>query len=194
MGSRPHRRHRMEGEAQRDRPPARLDDQDASDLLPLVYAQLRALAQRRLDAERTGLTLTATALVHEAYLKLSSQRRVPWTSEAHYYVAAAEAMRQVLIDHARTRGRVKRGGGRKRVLVSVLDLADDASSEDVLALDAELCRLEAEHPEAGAVVRLRFFAGLTVDRTAELLGRSPRHVDRLWAFARLRLFREMRDA
>jgi RNA polymerase sigma factor (TIGR02999 family) len=166
--------------------------QPASDLLPVVYAQLRALAQQRLAGERKGHTLTATALVHEAFLRLSAERRVPWTGVAHYYVAAAEAMRQILLDHARARGRIKRGGDRKREPVSVLDLAAEADPDDIVALDQLLHRLEGEHPAAAAVVRLRFYAGLTIDRAAEVLGRSPRQVDRLWAFARAWIYRELR--
>lgn len=168
-------------------------DQGASDLLPLVYAQLRALAQRGLADERPDHTLTATALVHEAYLRLSSNREVPWGGEAHFYVAAAEAMRQILIDHARTKGRGKRGGGRKRVPMSVLDLAAQPDSDEILRLDRHIRRFEEQYPEAASVVRLRFFAGLTIDRTAEVLDCSPSHVDRLWAFARAWLHRAVRD-
>lgn len=165
----------------------------ASQLLPLVYEQLRAVAEQRLRSERTGHTLTATALVHEAYLRLSADRRVPWGGEAHFYVAAAEAMRQILLDHARSKNRVKRGGGRRRAPLSVLDLAADPDSHEILALDRQLRRLEEEHPDAAAVVRLRFFAGLTIDRTADVLGQSPRQVDRLWALARAWLYRELED-
>lgn len=169
-------------------------DHGASDLLPLVYAQLRALAQRSLAGERPGHTLTATALVHEAYLRLSGDRKIPWDGEAHYFVAAAEAMRQILLDHARSRGRAKRGGGRGREPLSVVDLAADPDPEEILALDEHVRRLEDEYPDAAAVVRLRFYAGLTIDRTAEVLGRSPRQVDRQWAFARAWLYRAVRDA
>ncbi len=168
-------------------------DQSAAQLLSLVYAQLRALAQRNLEGERPGHTLTATALVHEAYLRLSDNRRVPWGSEAHFYVAAAEAMRQILLDHARSKGRAKRGGGRKRVAMNVLDLATEPDPDEIVALDQHLCRLEEEHPQAAEVVRLRFYAGLTIDRTADVLEQSPRQVDRLWAFARAWLYRALRD-
>ena len=167
--------------------------QPASELLSVVYSQLRALANQRLRGERVGHTLTSTALVHEAYMRLSEGRRVPWASEAHFYVAAADAMRQILLDHARSKGRVKRGGGMKRAPISVLDLAAAPDSNEILALDEHLCRLEQEHAAAAVVVRLRFFAGLTIDRTAEVLGQSPRQVDRLWAFARAWLYRALRD-
>jgi RNA polymerase sigma factor (TIGR02999 family) len=164
-----------------------------SELLAAVYDQLRALAQQRLRGERVGHTLTATSLVHEAYVRLSEGRRVPWASEAHFYVTAADAMRQILLDHARSRGRSKRGGGRRRVPISVLDLAAEPDADEIVALDEHLCRLEQERPDAAVVVRLRFYAGLTIDRTAAVLGQSPRQVDRLWAYARAWLYRAMQD-
>lgn len=167
------------------------DQEAASALLPLVYDQLRALAQQRMMQERPGHTLQATALVHEAFLKLVGPREIPWAGQAHFYAAAAEAMRRILIDHARTRRRERRGGKGARVLLNVLDLANPANSEEILALDEALCRLELQEPEVGAVVRLRFFAGLSVDQTAESLGVSPRTVDRRWKFARAWLFREL---
>jgi RNA polymerase sigma factor (TIGR02999 family) len=167
------------------------DDRSVSELLPLVYEQLRALARRQIAGERPGHTLTATALVHEAHLRLADGRRLPWASEAHFYVAAAEAMRQILLDHARSRNRVKRGGKRRRAPLNVLDLAAAPDPEEILALDEQLRRLGEHRPDAAAVVRLRFFAGLTVDRTAEVLGQSPRQVDRLWSYARAWMYREL---
>jgi RNA polymerase sigma factor (TIGR02999 family) len=140
-----------------------------------------------------GHTLTATALVHEAYLRLSQGRRVPWGSEGHFYVAASESMRQILLDHARSRGRVKRGGRLDRKPLSVLDLAAEPETNEIVALDQHFCRLEQERPDAAVVVRLRFYAGLTVDRTAEVLGQSPRQVDRLWAYARAWLYRALSE-
>lgn len=169
-------------------------DSSVSELLPLVYDQLRALARERLRHERAGHTLTATALVHEAHLRLAEGRRVPWASEAHFYVAAAEAMRQILLDHARSRNRVKRGGGRRRVPLNVLDLAAEPDADEILALDEQLRRLEEHRPDAAAVVRLRFFAGLTIDQAAGVLGQSPRQVDRLWSYARAWLYRELEKA
>jgi RNA polymerase sigma factor (TIGR02999 family) len=166
----------------------------AAELLPLVYDQLRALAQQRMMQERPGHTLQATALVHEAFLKLVGPREIPWAGQAHFYAAAAEAMRRILVDHARTRHREKRGGKGERVLLNVLDLANTENSEEILALDEALCRLEQQEPEVGEVVRLRFFAGLSVDQTAESLGVSPRTVDRRWKFARAWLFRELHPA
>ena len=167
------------------------DQAAAGDLLPLVYDQLRALAQQRLIQERPGHTLQATALVHEAYLKLVGPRDIPWAGQAHFYAAAAEAMRRILVDHARRRNREKRGGKGGRVHLNVLDLANAENSEEILALDEALCRLEQQEPEVGKIVRLRFFAGLSVDQTAESLGVSPRTVDRRWKFARAWLFREL---
>jgi RNA polymerase sigma factor (TIGR02999 family) len=167
------------------------DQAAAKDLLPLVYDQLRALAQQRMMQERPGHTLQATALVHEAFLKLVGPRAIPWAGQAHFYAAAAEAMRQILVDHARSRHREKRGGKGRRVLLNVLDLADTENSDEILALDEAFCRLEQQEPALGEVVRLRFFAGLSVDQTAESLGVSPRTVDRRWKFARAWLFREL---
>ena len=162
-----------------------------ADLLPLVYDQLRALAQQRMMQERPGHTLQPTALVHEVFLKLGGPREIPWAGQAHFYAAAAEAMRRILVDHARARHREKRGGKKAQILISVLDLANPENSEEILALDEALCRLEQQEPEVGEVVRLRFFAGLSVDQTAESLAVSPRTVDRRWKFARAWLFREL---
>jgi len=187
----------MTGDAQRRTRELLLDDERSDDerlelLVPIVYRQLRAAAERQMAAERAGHTLQATALVHEAFLRLVGDRSVPWTGRAHFYAAAAEAMRRVLLDHARSRGRAKRGGGAAMVsLADVGDLADLASmdSRGILALDEAVRRLEDETPETAAVVRLRFYAGLSIDQTAEALGTSPRQVDRLWAYARAWLHR-----
>lgn len=167
------------------------DSHAAEELLPLVYSQLKAVAQQRMAGERTGHTLQATALVHEAYMQLVGPREVPWANQAHFYTAAAEAMRRILIDHARAKGRKKRGGGQKQVPLNVVDLADLGDSEEILALDEAVCRLEAEEPEAAQIVRLRFYAGLSVDQTASAMDLSPRTVDRRWQFARAWLFREL---
>lgn len=175
-----------------DRPPSVCEGgSEPSDLLQRVYAQLRASAERRLHGERVGHTLTATALVHEAYLRLAEGRRVPWASEAHFYAAAAEAMRLILIEHARARGRAKRGGGRGRVPLSVVDLARCDDAEQILMLDEEIGRLALRHPTAGSVVRLRFYAGLSVEQTAAILGVSVRTVMREWSFARAVLYRAL---
>lgn len=169
------------------------DANAAGRLLPLVYAQLRQTALKALASERSGHTLSATALVHEAYLKLVGPREVPWAGRAHFYAAAAEAMRRVLVDHARTRSRDKRGGGRARRLdfASIAELAAAENSDEILALDSALHRLEAQWPEVARVVDLRFYAGLTVEQTALATGVSDRTVERHWAFARIWLHREL---
>jgi RNA polymerase sigma factor (TIGR02999 family) len=143
--------------------------------------------------ERRGHTLTATALVHEAYLRLAPAG-LAGADRARFYAAAAEAMRRILIDHARRRRAAKRSGGGLRAvdMESVIDLARDDNSAEILALDDAVSRLEEEDTDAAAVVRLRFYAGLTGDQVAELLGISPRQVDREWAYARAFLLRELR--
>lgn len=188
------------------------DGAAASDLLPLVYQQLRASAQRQIAGERAGHTLQATALVHEAYVKLVGPRQVPWQGRGHFYAAAAEAMRRVLIDHARSKasrraGTLPSGGDAtvhagqdharmagRGVKIDLDDLADVGSlsladSETIVAVEAAMQRLEQEDPEAASVVRLRFYAGLSVEQTAEALGMSPRSAARVWNFARAALFR-----
>jgi len=150
------------------------DSHAAAELFPLIYAELRSLARQRMANERAGHTLQATALVHEVYLKLLGDRRNPWASRKQFFFAAAEAMRQILIDHARARGGLKRGGGRNRVPLSVVDLAADEQIPEILALDEAISRLEKVSPDVAAVVRLRFYAGLSVEETAEALGISPR--------------------
>jgi len=166
------------------------DGDAAAKFLPLVYDPLRRAAQQRMAGERNEHTLSATALVHEAYLKLVGPRRVPWAGRGHFYAAAAQAMRRILIDHARSRA--ARGGGDLR-LEDIGDVGTLASadSDQILAVDAALTRLETEDPEAAAVVRLRFFAGLSVDQAAKALGISPRTAARLWGYARAVLYREL---
>jgi RNA polymerase sigma factor (TIGR02999 family) len=161
-------------------------DQRASDaLLPLVYGQLRAIAQERMATERPGHTLQATALVHEAYLKLAGAGDIPWSGRAGFLHAASEAMRRILIDHARRRNAQKREPPVVRpALRDVADLASTEDSSEILAFDEAFLRLEREYPEAAAVVRLRFYAGLSIEQTAAALSVSPRTVNREWTFAR----------
>lgn len=147
-----------------------------------VYGTLRAIAERQMRNERAGHTLTATALVNEAYLRL---KEVSPVDDALFYFAAAEAMRRVLVDHARRRGAVKRGGGANlRVVTDVLDLASEEKIDDALILDDLLSRLEEEDEQASRVVRLRFYAGLSVEDTARVMGVSLPTVKRDWAYAR----------
>lgn len=160
------------------------DRADAKQLIELVYEQLRKVAELRLQGERRGHTLQATALVHEVYLKLADGREAPWSGRKEFYVAAAEAMRRVLIDHARMRGTAKRGGTRRREVLNVADLAQDDDASFTLALDDAIARLEQEEPRAASVVRLRFYAGLSVEETAEALDLSRRTTLRDWEYAR----------
>jgi RNA polymerase sigma factor (TIGR02999 family) len=172
------------------------DTDAAARLLPLVYDQLRGAAAREMADERDDHTLQATALVHEAYLRLVGDRRVPWAGRAHFYVAAAEAMRRILLDHAKARGRLKRGGGRPVLTLEpgcVGDLAAAADPEIVVAFDEAFRRLEDESPDAASVMRLRFYGGLSVQDTAAALGIAPRTVSRHWAFARAFMYAALQD-
>jgi RNA polymerase sigma factor (TIGR02999 family) len=156
--------------------------QAADDLLPLVYDELRKLAAARMAGERPGHTLDATALVHEAYLRLIGDQH--FAGRSHFFAAAAEAMRRVLINHARDRTRLKRGGARKRVnLDRITDLAA-ASDDDLLELDDALNRLANEFPIAAELVKMRFFAGMALGDAGDALGLPRRTADRHWAFAR----------
>jgi RNA polymerase sigma factor (TIGR02999 family) len=164
----------------------------ASELLPLVYAELRRLAVHRMSNEKPGLTLQPTALVHEAYIRLVGDVPIKWDGRAHFFAAAAEAMRRILIENARRRNSLKRGGN-----LSQKDLADDDGAvifdnmDELLDLDAALTKLAFAEPELARLVELRFFAGLTVEETAQTLGISTRTVKRNWAFARAWLGREL---
>lgn len=178
------------------------DTQAAEQLLPLVYEQLRKAAQISLQSERKEHTLSATALVHEAYLKLAGPREVPWAGRGHFYAAAAEAMRHILLDHAKGRMRLKRGGGGDGMVAarrqSASDFEDVAAlsqqePEEIVRFDELVRRLEAESPDGAAIVRLRFFAGLSVEQTAQVLGLSTSTVDRRWAFARAWLFQRLHE-
>jgi RNA polymerase sigma factor (TIGR02999 family) len=172
------------------------DPQAATDLLPLVYDELRRLAAQQLAAERPGQTLQATALVHEAYLRLvasgeASAPREHWNGRGHFFGAAAEAMRRILIDNARRKARVKHGGGRLRLDLDDVPAAEDDRADDLLALDAALDALARTEPVKAEVVKLRYFAGLTVEQTAACLGVSPATAKRHWAVARAWLYRRL---
>ncbi len=158
-------------------------------LLPLVYEELRKLAAHRMAGERSDHTLQATALVHEAYIRLVGNRNYPWASRAQFFSAAAEAMRRILIEHARAQKGPRRGGGLKKWPLDVVDLAVADDPEQILALDEAISRLEQQDADAARVVRLRFYAGLSIDEVAEAVGASPRTVKRNWAYARAFLFR-----
>ncbi len=171
------------------------DPHAAGELLPLVYDELRQLAAHKLAQERPGQTLQATALVHEAYLRLvgadGAQR---WDGRGHFFPAAAEAMRRILLNRARDRNCQKRGGGWKRADLDRLAVAEDASAEDLLALDDALGRLARENPACAELVKLRFFAGLTQGEAAASLGLARRTADRYWAYARAWLYQVLSGA
>lgn len=169
------------------------DENAQNELLPLVYAQLRSIAQARMSAENAGHTLQATALVHEVFLRMIGDRKLPWQNRAHFYAAAAQAMRRVLLDHAKSKRRQKRGGEFNRMPMNVADLASQQNPDQILALDEALCRLEEQNPEAAKIVRLRFYAGLSVDETALAMDMAPRTVDRRWKFARAWLYKAIED-
>jgi RNA polymerase sigma factor (TIGR02999 family) len=167
----------------------------AEQLLPLVYDELRKLAAQRLAQEKPGQTLQATALVHEAYLRLVDvEKAQAWNSRGHFFAAAAEAMRRILVESARRRGALKRGHGQQRI--DLLELADGSGDDpiDLLALDDALRQLEEQHPPKAQVVKLRFFAGCSLEETAELLGISRATAERHWAYARAWLFGKLDQA
>jgi RNA polymerase sigma factor (TIGR02999 family) len=170
------------------------DPHAAEQLLPLIYDELRRLAAQKLAGEKPGQTLEATALVHEAYLRLvasrdaSGPREEHWDSRGHFFGAAAEAMRRILINRARDRKSLKRGGRWQRVDLDRLAVVTDASPDDLLAIDDALERLAQENPPCAELVKLRFFAGLTLDEAAASLGVARRTADRYWAYARAWLF------
>lgn len=172
------------------------DAHAAARLLPLVYDELRQLAAARLRGTPPGNTLQATALVHEAYLKLvaGTAGDPGWESRRHFFGAAANAMRNILVDQARRKGRVRHGGDRRRVGAEQAELAVEDAPGDLLALDEALKRLEADDPRKGQIVMLRYFAGMTNAQIAELLEVSERTVEREWRFARSWLQRELADA
>ena len=171
------------------------DPQAAEQLLPLVYEELRRLAAQKLAQEKPGQTLQATALVHEAYLRLVDVQQVQqWASRGHFFAAAAEAMRRILVERARAKHRLKRGGGRARVVLDPELITAPEAENDLLALDEALKKLTEEDPQVAALVNLRYFAGLTNKQAAEALGISPRTADFRWAFARAWLLSELSDS
>ncbi len=164
----------------------------ADRLLPLVYEELRKLAAARLAREKPGQTLQATALVHEAYLRLvGGDDSKPWNGRGHFFGAAAGAMRRILVENARRKARIRHGGGLRRVDLDGIDLARDESSDDLLALDEALDRLTEEEPIVAQVVKLRHFAGLTIEQAAAALDISVRTANRHWAYARAWLYQQL---
>jgi RNA polymerase sigma factor (TIGR02999 family) len=169
------------------------DPEAADELLPIVYEELRKLAAAKLAREQPGQTLQATALVHEVWLKLAGSRQQQWNGRAHFFGAAAEAMRRILIDHARTKAAQKRGAGQlhEELHDSRIELA--APPDEVLAVNEALDALAIEDPAAAQVVKLRYFVGLTIPEIAEVLEMAPRTVNRYWAFARAWLKQAIRE-
>jgi RNA polymerase sigma factor (TIGR02999 family) len=168
------------------------DPHAAEQLLPLVYEELRKLAAQKLVQEKPGQTLQATALVHEAYLRLvDTEKTQQWDSRGHFFAAAAEAMRRILVEQARRKGRLRHGGEFRRVDLPDAEVIASTDDEQILLLDEALTRLAALRPQAADLVKLRFFSGLTVEESAAMLGVAPRTARRLWVFARAWLRREM---
>jgi RNA polymerase sigma factor (TIGR02999 family) len=161
------------------------DPKAAEQLLPLVYEELRRLAAQRLAREKPGQTLQPTALVHEAYVRLvGADPARPWEGRGHFFVAAAEAMRRILVERARRKRSQKRGAGAARGDLAEVDIAAPEAADEVLAVDEALAGLEAADPRAAELVKLRYFAGLSLPEAARTLGMAPRSADRLWAYAR----------
>jgi RNA polymerase sigma factor (TIGR02999 family) len=169
------------------------DPKAADQLLPLVYDELRKIAAKKLAQEKPGQTLQATALVHEAYLRLVGPETPVWNSRGHFFSAAAEAMRRILIENARRRKTEKHGGALHRVDLDVANVLTTTPSEDVLALDDALSRLRAEDPIKAELVKLRFFGGLSVEDAGQVLGISRATADRYWSYARVWLYSELNE-
>jgi RNA polymerase sigma factor (TIGR02999 family) len=167
------------------------DARAADELLPLVYQELRRLAAQKLSHEPPGQTLQATALVHEAYLRLVGAEEQNWAGCTHFFCAAAEAMRRILIDNTRRKKRLKRGGDRERVTLDDAEFAIEAPSDDLIALDEALVKLASIDKIKADLVKLRYFAGLTIDQAAELLGISQTTAKRHWRYTRAWLYREI---
>jgi RNA polymerase sigma factor (TIGR02999 family) len=171
------------------------DPHAAEKLLPLVYDELRKLAAQRLAREKPGQTLDATALVHDAYLRLVGADQVrPWNSRGHFFAAAAEAMRRILVESARKKKSLRHGGGRRRVDLQDVASLGTTANDDLLALDEALTRLAAREPAKAELVKLRYFAGLSIDEAADLMQISRTTAKRYWAFARAWLLAEIGDA
>lgn len=167
------------------------DERAADKLLPLVYEELRRLAAHKMSYEPPGQTLQATALVHEAYIRLVSSEAQSWSGRTHFFTAAAEAMRRILIEKARRKQRLKRGGGQIRVDLDNVELPIETPSDDLIALDRALAKLETRDKVEADLVKLRYFAGLTMEQSASILDLSERTATRYWAHARAWLHRQI---
>jgi RNA polymerase sigma factor (TIGR02999 family) len=167
------------------------DPRAADELLPLVYEELRILAAQKISQEKPGHTLQATALVHEAYLRLVVGEDQDWNSRGHFFKAAAEAMRRILVENARRKKRLKRGGDRQRMSLDDVDLTIDGLPDDVVVLDEALTKLAEDKPLMVQAIELRYFAGLTLEQTAEILRVSERTVSSYWTYAKAWLYREI---
>jgi len=169
------------------------DAKATDELLPLVYEELRRVAAQKLSHEKPGQTLQATALVHEAYLRLVGSQGKKWDGRIHFFAAAAEAMRRILIDNARRKQRLKRGGGRRKIDLNDAEIAVEESCDDLIALDEALERLAEMDKVKADLVKLRYFAGLTLEQAAGLLNLPERTAKRYWAHARAWLYRQVKE-
>ena len=169
------------------------DQEAAAQLIPLIYAELHRLAIRRLRRERPGHTLQATALVHEVYLKLAGQPNARWKNRTQFFAVASQLMRRILVDYARAQRRIRRGGRREKVSLDEVLLVAPDRSDELLAIHESLSRLEEMDSRQGRIVELRYFGGLTVDETAEVLGVSPKTVMREWNMAKAWLYGELKE-
>jgi RNA polymerase sigma factor (TIGR02999 family) len=170
------------------------DSQASEQLLPLVYNELRNLATARMLQESAGHTLQPTALVHEAWLRLAGEGNQNWKNRAYFFAAAAEAMRRILVEHARRKARLKHGGGQQRLNIEEFELAEVAPDDKILLVDDALEQLERSHPERAKVVVLKFFGGMTNKEVAETLDMGERSVDRHWVCAKAWLFQKLQEA
>jgi RNA polymerase sigma factor (TIGR02999 family) len=169
------------------------DGQAAEELLPMVYNELRRLAAARMAQESAGQKLQATALVHEAWLRMVGDGDRSWQNRAHFFGAAAEAMRRILIENVRQKSRLKRGGGQVRLNIEELEMAATTPDNKILLIDEALARLQVEVPQMARVVMMKYFGGMTNQEAAESLGVTERTVERQWAYAKAWLFRDIRS-
>ena len=167
------------------------DAQAADELLPLVYEELRRLAAQKMSHEQPGQTLQATALVHEAYIRLVGSEARDWSGRTHFFAAAAEAMRRILIENARRKHRLKHGGYRQKIDLDDACIVIEGPSEDIIALDEALVKLALEDPVKADLVKLRYFAGLTIEQSGGILNISRATADRYWSYSRAWLFDEI---